>query len=241
MATTITSQDANGATETIRFDAVESERHEFGTDITEHPVETGEDVADHALPQLDRIGLEVFVSNQPTFSAADPSGKRETIEITFPRYEPPLAPTPGALFGAIGDGIRDLLSGGREVNVTLLTFDPKLNRPREFYETLKEWRDETRLVRVLTSVREYENMLIESVTPIKDRSTGAGMRFSIELKQIRIVQTAAVSATSPADTRGSNIVDLGSKATSAVVPGSSTEGGLKSLAASALDDIQGGG
>ncbi len=213
MATTLTFEDTAGATQEIVFDAVETERHEFGTIVTEHPVETGQNVADHVLPTLDRIGLEVFISNQPVFIGAHPSGKLEVKSVDIPRYSPALAPTTGSLTRAIGDGIRSLLSGGGGDKIQVLTFAENLNRPREFYELLQSLRDNALLLRVKSGVREYENMILETVTPIKDRSTGDGMRFSLELRQIRLVDTDRVLVPIPTNFRGSKKQNLGSKST----------------------------
>lgn len=54
----------------IEFDATVSEQHTQTAQVTEHPVETGVNIADHVRPQLGKIQLEGFVTNTPINSAA---------------------------------------------------------------------------------------------------------------------------------------------------------------------------
>lgn len=228
----MTFEDDAGATVEVRADAVLSVKHSLKAEATEHPVEKGEDVADHVLPSLDRVTVEVFISNQPTDPFADETGSFEIKTVEIPKYEPrpPLNPA-GALTSVVSGAIDSLLSSGGNVDITVLTFDNDINFARRFYEGMQDLQDNANLVRVLTNVREYENMIIESIEPVRDRTTGDGMRFVIEFKEIEIVQTEVVAAPIPEESRGFKKQNRGSKATS---PGDAS-GGAKSLAASLVD------
>lgn len=226
----LTFEDDAGATVEVRADAITSTRHQLRAQATEHPVESGEDVADHVLPGLDRVTVEAFVSNQPTDPFADESGGFEIKSLDIPKYEPrpPLNPV-GALTSVVSSAVDSLLSGGGKVDVTLLTFGDGLNLPRFFYEGMKNLQDRAVLVRVLTKVREYENMIVESIEPVQDNTTGDGVRFVIEFKEVRIVETEVVAA--PVESRAFKQQNRGSKATSP----SGNDDGLKSLAAGIAD------
>lgn len=65
MGTLLTWKDTAGATVFVQFDVVTHESHEGSVTITEHPVEDGPDVADHARPQGEILTVEGFVSNSP--------------------------------------------------------------------------------------------------------------------------------------------------------------------------------
>jgi hypothetical protein len=65
LGTLLTWKDPAGATVFVQFDVVTHEEHEGSVTITEHPVEDGPDVADHARPQAETITVEGFVSNSP--------------------------------------------------------------------------------------------------------------------------------------------------------------------------------
>lgn len=57
--------DASGTSKTLVFDVVVSEEWEEGTTVTEHPVETGANVADHVRETLPKCMLKVRSTNEP--------------------------------------------------------------------------------------------------------------------------------------------------------------------------------
>src|SRR5258707_82000 len=61
----ILSYEAGGALVTIEFDSTIREEHHGTTTVTEHAVEKGANISDHARPELDRITCDVIVSNTP--------------------------------------------------------------------------------------------------------------------------------------------------------------------------------
>ena len=54
----------------VLLDAVTSESHSFDVDVTEHPVETGSAISDHARPRPNRLTLDAVISNTPLTAAA---------------------------------------------------------------------------------------------------------------------------------------------------------------------------
>ena len=119
--------DKSGQSKVLHFDVVKSEQHNISTFITEHPVESGADIADHVRSNLDTFTLEGFVTNAP-ISGVDKTkisqkiGDYKGLDLTpvIPEYQAPLAPTPGAVFGAIGGALSSLLNGKKQYNALLL-------------------------------------------------------------------------------------------------------------------------
>src|SRR4051794_30438938 len=54
-----------GDTQVLDFDAVTSEKHDEPVEVTEHAVESGAAVSDHARPGPDTVTLECVVTNTP--------------------------------------------------------------------------------------------------------------------------------------------------------------------------------
>ena len=76
----------------------------------------------------------------------------------------------------------------------------KPGRAKATYEALKKLRDEGTLIDVVTSLVTYKSMVVKSVSIPRDAKTSDCLKFSITLKQIRVVKnklTALVKAAAP--------------------------------------------
>ncbi len=82
----------------IEFDATTREQHTGETRLTEHPVEEGSAVSDHALDQPDTLTLDVIISNnpivllaslnaQPIKAGGDPKTRAEEAYEEFDRLK----------------------------------------------------------------------------------------------------------------------------------------------------------
>src|SRR5262245_31080718 len=120
MATTLYWQDPDsGQTEYVRFDAVLSEVHEDVVTITDHPVELGVNVSDHARPEPERLTLEGVVSSIPNL-AIDTDADYETTEFSVEMMRDPgnetvvlAVPTPPiepSISGLVNAGVAGLKS-----------------------------------------------------------------------------------------------------------------------------------
>ena len=87
-----------------------------------------------------------------------------------------------------------------------------LTRARTAFEDLRALREAGTLLTVVTGLRTYESMAIESLEVPRDARTGQTLRFTCTLKQVRlaVVQTAAVVQ--------STRIDKGKKATKTTPP-----------------------
>lgn len=233
-----------GSTRTLRFDAILSESHQFSADVTEYAVEKGSNISDNARATLDRVRLDVFVSNSPTHgldlvqssdlgSGSVTRGKENGVSLDVPEYEAPLAPTPGAVFGAIGGLINSLLGGKKEYRASVLTFDTAFSAVSRTYYELDQLRKNGQLVKIITPMWDHSDMVLVNVEMNRDPGTGDSGQFSLEFKQMRVVETKQVAKPLAAQPRGAKAELKGVK--EPVIPVVSAP--KKSAAAGLLDGI----
>lgn len=203
----------DGSSLIVGFDLTISESHEATAEVTEHPVEEGSKIADHVHLNPRTLSLEVYVTNTPSNDLGG-RGVRESLELQYPRYSPPLAPTPGSLFraakNAVG-GLVDLLSGGQPpAKVTVLLFPEEFDRVQETHATLTDLWERKVTMTVVTSTKNYDSMVLTRVSLPRDH--GGGASFNLDLKHITTVTTATVKAPQPAEKRGAPGQNKGSQA-----------------------------
>ena len=195
----------------IAFDVITMEAHESNTTVTEHPVELGANIADHARTELDLFSLEGFISNTPLratildgphWSRAYAKGLGLTMvpsyqgELSANEFDLPATPGVG-LIGAVGS----LLFGPGTASATMLSFD-RFDAIREVYEELLALQREAVPFRVLTSVRAYESLIIKRMQLPRRAEDGTGAVFSLTLGEIRVVESGVVAAPEPEEPRG---------------------------------------
>jgi hypothetical protein len=212
MATIITWTDDAGATVTAAFDGDMQETHELGAAVTEHPVEDGPDIADHirALPR--RYAVEGIVSDSPTLSSPGAVDKLNQVEIELqlPEYPQQISISAGIQAGisALGDAI---FGADPPLKVRMLRFENFESRKRAFLDLLEQAVTEGRLVRVITSMKEYDGMAIESVTCTRAPDDGDAAMFVVSLKQISTVTSDVTIAPEPTELLGAVKKAAGSK------------------------------
>lgn len=187
----------------VYFDAVISEQAEHTATVTEHPIEQGANVADHVKDGLDGLTLEVMVSNTPTQDTNDQyGGTIESVELSVPKYERPISPTPGSLMNAGIDAVKGLLNPPQPYKAQVLKFSSKFNAVKDMLTMLDDWKKSGIVGSVVTGWKLYPSVVITKVSPSRNQSTGDGAQFSIEFKEIRIVESRAVTAPVPTEARG---------------------------------------
>lgn len=198
------------------FDVTTSEGHEGTTTITEHPVEDGPNVSDHARSEAERITIEAFISNKPLWSNLSIKEIREdgwayqSVKLEIPDKPSSFTPTPGGVTQAIVNAVNSFMNPQPD-KATILKARAPRNRPREAYEKIEEARLKHRLIRVETSLREYDSMMIERLSVPRSVENGSGETFQIDLKRIRIVKSESVDAPEPTEARGGSTQSKGSK------------------------------
>lgn len=211
MPTTLTWEDEAGAVVSAVFDVDLQETHEGNNIITEHPVEDGADISDHIRPQLKRFTVEGFVSDTPLLSNPDVVNKTTFTAIEL---QIPDKPFKFGVSNAINAGISsigDALFPPKPIRVTMLTFDNFTSRMRAAFDILETARKTARLVRILTSITEYDNMVIEQVVVTRSPEDGSGAHFTVSLKEIERVSSDITVAPEPAELSGAIKKAAGSK------------------------------
>ena len=234
MPTLLIWEDDSGQTQAVRFDVVFSENLDSTSEITDHPVEEGQAVTDHVRPAPERFSIVGFVSNHPLRRnpGVEDIVNFEPVELDYP--EKPSAFASGNLTlgvtGAIEKLINPLPSKAHVWNVT----DFK-NRMREMYEQLFDAWENARIIRIETTLREYENMVIERLAASRTADDGSGATFPMDLRNIKRVKSKTVQAPVPAEPRGQLVQSKGSQAAQAAKNDEKKAEKAKSLAARLFD------
>jgi hypothetical protein len=197
----------------LTFDVVRSEMHEISSEITEHSVETGVAVADHVRPNVDKVVLEVFVSNTP-INSPDADYVPRVLELD---QTGPSGFLPGGLAGLLNQGLIAVglrNPGPTQFTVNVDVFNGDIDYVETTYTTLRMLRDTATLITLHTSRAPiYENMILESFRDSRDASTGTGANFTLNLRQIRIVASQIVAAPLPAKVASTPVASKGKKDT----------------------------
>lgn len=189
----------------VTFDLTVSEGHESTSEVTEHPVEQGSNIADNIRQNPQTLTLEMFVTNAPIEDLG--RGAVSTLDIVIPHYTPPAAPSLGALLGIIEDPI----PGPVDVRIQVLNFPQPFDRVKEVHGTLLDLWNAGATMSAVTSVRTYDTMVLTGVS--MPRTEPGGATFTLSLKQIRTVTTSTVAAPKPAEKRGAPSKAKGSQST----------------------------
>ena len=150
--------------DTLELDCSVSETHTRANEVTDHPVEKGANVSDHARSKPDMLTLEGIVSNTPL-------NKQQQQRIVESR--------------------------GVNITSTSASDAPAgaVGYAEQGYAKLSELMDKKTLITVVTALRTYENMILETLTVPRDARTGDALRFTGTFKQIRLVDVQKTTVT----------------------------------------------
>ena len=212
MSTVVTWTDDAGAVVSLELDVDLQESHDLSSEITEHPVEEGADVTDHVRPRLRRVSIEGYVSDTPMLGNPGVAELAEfvSLELQIPEKPRQLSLSAGLQAGV--GAVKEAVFGPTPpIKVTMLTLDDFKSRKRAVYDALEDARLNARLCRVITSLHEYDNMLIEQVTPSRTPDSGNGATFAFTTKEIIRVSSDVTVAPEPAELSGAVKVPAGAK------------------------------
>jgi hypothetical protein len=184
MAAFIVPDDGSGRV--ITFDVIQNELHETVVEVTDHPVEVGINVSDHIRPLPERLTLAAFTTNQPI--SRNPFTQRGTVtgqRLDIPQFTLPTSSAVLALQNAQNTPL--------EASVQTLTFAEDFDAIRETHEALLELQSNGVLLQIITSLRDYEDMVLERVAA--PRSAGdSGVAFGLDVRKLRVVESGQVAA-----------------------------------------------
>lgn len=160
--------------DSLTLDASFSETHSADIEVTEHPVESGVNITDHARPKPDKLKIEGFFSND-----ALPDSSAPLVEQS----------------AQLGDG--------SSISY-LSRSSTQADRSGEAYAGLLAIRDAGKLITIVTALRTYENMLMTSLEVPRDPKSGQALRFSAQFTEVKLVtnETAAFTPAAKAKELG---------------------------------------
>lgn len=238
MPTLYWQDDETGETESVTLDATQTETHEDALTITDHPVEVGANIVDHAREEPTRLTVEGFVSGMPTLAdddanfesvpltvetMADPGTK--TIQLDVPGA--PIQPSVSGLLQAGIGAISNAITGGPNHKATvrgdprrttvarraqMLRQSSPRNRVRDVYDLLLKAQSRRLFVTVQTTMREHFDMLIERIAVPRTTEDGTGSKFQVDLRRVRVAASETVQSPKPAEARGTLTKNKGSQA-----------------------------
>jgi hypothetical protein len=189
--------DQGGQTYSIQIDATLSESHVFQNTVTDHPIEGGAAITDHSRPNPVRLGLTGMISNHPLVLPLDHIGNeitestRNVDVVVIPVVSataPFRAPDPRQDIAVSAN-----ITPGYSATAKVVEFTDTFDRARAVFDSLVAVRDAGTLVRVVTGLREYTSMVIESLTVPVDAGTGEALIFDIGFKQVILAVTQNVA------------------------------------------------
>lgn len=132
--------------EKLVFDAIFSTQHDTSLSITEHPIQTGADITDHAYEEANRLTFEIGMS----------------------------------------DVMKSFIDGQFNSN----------SRSVSAYLKLRELQKQRLPITVVTKLGTYTNMMVETISTTEDNKTTYGLRATVVLKQIFVVNVTTVKISS---------------------------------------------
>lgn len=148
------------------IDATVAESHEFSSEVTEHPVENGADIADNVRAQPLRVVLDCIVSDTPIGVVAD---ARTSDELPS----------------------------------------------SQAYDLLLDIRDAREPVSIETSLRTFDNMMLESLSIPRSPGNGHALRFTASFVQVTLITNARTTVRTSAP-RGQKKRNVGNRPTAVV-------------------------
>lgn len=240
MATIIYWQDPDsGATESVQLDAVQNVTPDDQLTITDHVVEGGATISDHAQKDPNSVTIEGIVSNMPN-PLLDTDAHQASLDlavakmtspgtktITLDVPTPPIQLSPSGLIQAGVGAIVGLLSGNGSPKATVqdrslpttvtqsaqvFQQDTPRDRVRDVYELLLKAQEQKLLCTIQTRRREYFDMLLKGIGEPDTIEDGKAGRFQLEFRYMKVADSETVQAPQPTEARGHVAVSKGSQA-----------------------------
>lgn len=236
MGITITWAGLDGQERVVELDIYTSEAHEDIVTITDHPVEDGVVIADHARDEPKSVMLEGKVSNIPM--PGKPGVESGPIDLSYEYTQPepptrqielqvgqgPITPSAGGLIRAGIGAIASAILGAPKATVwgetkrrreyvraTVLRYGRPQNRPQAIDLLLQEAIALKALVTVTTPLRTVSNLQITRLYPQRTVDGGTSVLFQLDLRQIRVATSETVEAPVPAEARGATKRNAGAQ------------------------------
>lgn len=212
----------------VHCDACVSEIHSETGEATEHPVEKGSNISDHYRANPRTVRIEGFITNTPIRKPLSQADGVQEVDVEF-TWEEDVA-----ISGIVGLGVNAIASavGATSKRGKARGFEPEFDRVADCWAELSDIVQKGKVVDIITSLKAYDNMVIESLeatdikSEIRNKKTFLlSISFSAIAKQIRTVSTGFDDAPEPEPTtnRAKPTTSTGKKATKALEDGSAAK------------------
>ena len=208
----------------IWIDVSVREGHALTAEVTEHPVETGADVADHIRPMPATIDIEGAVTNHPIELPKSHAGTTRVnpspIEIEGEPSLGAIGLVPGAhqaaaLLGALKLDVRSK----RVFSASVLHFTEPFDRVSAVHAALVSIFERRALVTVVTGLMTYKNVALTALHIERTSEAGQGrLNFTASGRVLRIVSSQAADPPDPVDARAKPKKSRGKQPTQPVSP-----------------------
>lgn len=179
------------------------EIHHDELDISEHPVELGASIADHAIKRPAEVVIRCLWSNSPSTNPGIISAALGVVGVR--------APIVGKVLGAVQTvtAAGSLLSGN------------STNQANAIYQQLLELQNQRIPFNILTGKRAYKDMLFKSLSVTTDKQTENSLLLTAVCRQVIIVRTQTVNVPINTSAQGqpqktSPVIDAGQRQLQAV-------------------------
>lgn len=154
--------------DTLLVDASIKEDHDAEVEVTDHAVEQGAAITDHARPKPVELTIEGLVSNTP-ISISQQSQSASSVGSSS-------APSSYGIYTMMPAGTTSGTAGARGF-------------AEAAYTMLRDLRDNPRLITIVTGLRKYTNMLLTSLKVPREAKTGEALNFTAKFKEVRLATT----------------------------------------------------
>jgi hypothetical protein len=170
------------STGNVYLDASVNENHQANAQVTEHRVESGQNVTDYIRPLPRRLSIEGLVTNTP-LSAPKSQANGVTAQV-------------GKFSAPIQTGILEapFFGGALQVDWQAVSFSTQFDRMRDVYGVLVDAALAGAVFTITTSLATYKNMVIENFASPRSVETANALRFTVDFKEIVVVDTQTVQA-----------------------------------------------
>jgi hypothetical protein len=185
--------------EKIEFDAVMSSNHTHTAKVTNHPVEKGVSVSDFSRPEPVRLKIAGIISNHPIELPGSQVNGITTVDKKFTWTAEPNVPIlgniagPSGVIGSVG-GIIGGLTGIDQRSGTAMGFSKEFWRVEDCYSILIEMLNAGETFSVITTLARYDGVVMESLVVTRDAKRSNILDFTVDVRQIIIVETAYADA-----------------------------------------------
>jgi hypothetical protein len=228
----------------VWIDVSVREGHELQAEVTEHPVESGANVADHIRPLPAAISIEGIVTNHPIELPRSHAGTARassaSIEVEGEPSMGALSMVPGvdqgvALLGALKLDVRSKVAFA----AMALHFTEPFDRVSAVHAALVSIVERRQLVTIVTGLMTYDNVALTSLSIERSGAVGRDkLEFSASGRVLRIVRSQTAKLPDPVDARGKPGKSRGKQPTAKVDPATLTDDNASAL--SKLPEVMAG-